>query len=91
VDQYKEQIRKIHDRGIGIEGSFIFGSDEDDSSVFPRVVDFCEETKIDAAVFAILTPYPGRASTSNSGTRTASCPGIGICTTWTMWSFVPGK
>jgi radical SAM superfamily enzyme YgiQ (UPF0313 family) len=22
-------------------------------------VDFCEETRIDAAVFAILTPYPG--------------------------------
>jgi radical SAM superfamily enzyme YgiQ (UPF0313 family) len=59
VEQYKEQIRKIHDRGIGIEGSFIFGSDEEDSSVFRRVVDFCEETKIDAAVFAILTPYPG--------------------------------
>ena len=59
VERYKEQIRKIHDRGIGIEGSFIFGSDEEDSSVFDRVVDFCEETKIDAAVFAILTPYPG--------------------------------
>jgi radical SAM superfamily enzyme YgiQ (UPF0313 family) len=59
VEKYKEQIRKIHDRGIGIEGSFIFGSDGEDSSVFDRVVDFCEETKIDAAVFAILTPYPG--------------------------------
>jgi len=59
VERYKEQIRKIHDRGIGIEGSFIFGSDEENSSVFPRVVDFCEETKIDAAVFAVLTPYPG--------------------------------
>ncbi len=59
AERYKEQVRKIHDRGIGIEGSFIFGSDEEDSSVFRQVVDFCEETKIDAAVFAILTPYPG--------------------------------
>jgi radical SAM superfamily enzyme YgiQ (UPF0313 family) len=59
VERYKEQIRKIHDRGIGIEGSFIFGSDEENSSVFHRVVEFCEETKIDAAVFAVLTPYPG--------------------------------
>jgi radical SAM superfamily enzyme YgiQ (UPF0313 family) len=59
VERYKEQIRKIHGQGIGIEGSFIFGSDEEDSSAFHRVVDFCEETKIDAAVFAILTPYPG--------------------------------
>ncbi len=59
VERYKEQIAKIHDRGIGIEGSFIFGSDGDDPSVFRRVVDFCGETKIDAAVFAILTPFPG--------------------------------
>jgi len=59
VERYKEQIRKIHEQGIGIEGSFIFGSDEEDPSVFHRVADFCEETKIDAAVFAILTPYPG--------------------------------
>lgn len=57
--RYRELVRRIHDAGIGIEGSFIFGSDEDDSSVFRQVVDFCEEAKIDAAVFAILTPYPG--------------------------------
>ena len=59
ADRYRELIKKIHDQGIGIEGSFIFGSDEDDPSVFHQVVEFCEETKIDAAVFAILTPYPG--------------------------------
>jgi len=59
VHRYRDLIRKIHDQGIGIEGSFIFGSDGDDPSVFRQVADFCAETKIDAAVFAILTPYPG--------------------------------
>jgi radical SAM superfamily enzyme YgiQ (UPF0313 family) len=59
VERYKEHIQKIHDQGIGIEGSFIFGSDNDEPSVFRQVVDFCGEAKIDAAVFAILTPYPG--------------------------------
>jgi radical SAM superfamily enzyme YgiQ (UPF0313 family) len=59
VHRYRDLIRKIHDQGIGIEGSFIFGCDDDDPSVFRQVVDFCEETKIDAALFAILTPYPG--------------------------------
>jgi radical SAM superfamily enzyme YgiQ (UPF0313 family) len=59
VGKYKQLIRKIHNYGIGIEGSFIFGSDEDDPSVFRRVVDFCEETKMDAAFFALLTPFPG--------------------------------
>jgi radical SAM superfamily enzyme YgiQ (UPF0313 family) len=59
VHRYRELIRKIHDQGIGIEGSFILGSDDDDVSAFHQVLDFCEENKIDAAVFAILTPYPG--------------------------------
>jgi radical SAM superfamily enzyme YgiQ (UPF0313 family) len=59
VHRYRDLIRKIHDQGIGIEGSFILGSDDDDDSSFRQVLDFCEETKIDAAVFAILTPYPG--------------------------------
>jgi len=59
VHRYRDLIRKIHDQGIGIEGSFIFGSDDDDDSSFRQVLDFCEENKIDAAVFAILTPYPG--------------------------------
>ena len=59
VHRYRDLIRKIHDQGIGIEGPFILGSDYDDDSSFRQVLDFCEETKIDAAVFAILTPYPG--------------------------------
>jgi radical SAM superfamily enzyme YgiQ (UPF0313 family) len=59
VDRYRTLIQKIHDHGIGIEGSFIFGSDHDDPSIFKQVVDFCEETKIEAVVLAILTPYPG--------------------------------
>jgi radical SAM superfamily enzyme YgiQ (UPF0313 family) len=59
VHRYRDLIRKIHDQGIGIEGSFILGSDEDDVSAFPQVMDFCEGNRIDAAVFAVLTPYPG--------------------------------
>lgn len=59
AQRYKDLVQKIHDHGIGIEGSFIFGADQDDPSVFGEVVDFCEKAKIDAAVFAVLTPYPG--------------------------------
>ncbi len=58
-DAYKEAIRKIHGAGINILGSFIFGLDEDDTSVFKRTYDFIMETKIDAAQFNILTPFPG--------------------------------
>jgi radical SAM superfamily enzyme YgiQ (UPF0313 family) len=56
---YKEAIRKIHRAGINIIGSFIFGLDNDDPSVFRRTFDFILKTGIAAAQFHILTPFPG--------------------------------
>jgi radical SAM superfamily enzyme YgiQ (UPF0313 family) len=56
---YKMAIRKIHKAGINILGSFIFGLDEDDPSVFKKTLDFIMGNKIDAAQFNILTPFPG--------------------------------
>ncbi|MBI5741400.1 MAG: B12-binding domain-containing radical SAM protein [Nitrospirae bacterium] len=58
-DGYKEAIRMIHRAGINIIGSFIFGLDEDDSSVFDRTFNFIMENNVDAAQFHILTPFPG--------------------------------
>lgn len=59
AEGYKEAIRKIHDAGINIVGSFVFGLDEDDPSVFRNTFDFIMETRLDAAQFHILTPLPG--------------------------------
>jgi len=59
ADTYGEAIKKIHDAGINILGSFIFGLDEDDMTVFGRTLDFIMEHRIDAAQFHILTPFPG--------------------------------
>lgn len=56
---YEEAIRKIHRAGINIIGSFIFGLDNDDPSVFRRTLDFILKTGIAAAQFHILTPFPG--------------------------------
>lgn len=56
---YKEAIRRIHDAGINVIGSFIFGLDDDDPSVFKRTFDFVMENNIDAPQFHILTPFPG--------------------------------
>jgi len=56
---YEEMIKKIKDQGITIIGSFIFGLDQDDSSVFERTVSFCEKHKIDLPTYHILTPLPG--------------------------------
>lgn len=58
-DGYKEAIRRIHKAGINILGSFMFGLDGDDSSVFQKTVDFIMESSIDAVQFNILTPFPG--------------------------------
>lgn len=59
ANAYGEVIRKIHDAGINILGSFIVGLEHDDKTVFKRTLDFIMEHKIDAAQFNILTPFPG--------------------------------
>jgi radical SAM superfamily enzyme YgiQ (UPF0313 family) len=59
VSEYKEAIAKIHDHGIGIQGSFIFGTHDDDTSVFSDVLRFIEKTRLEAVIFSILTPFPG--------------------------------
>jgi radical SAM superfamily enzyme YgiQ (UPF0313 family) len=58
-DGYGEAIKKIHKAGINILGSFIFGLDDDDVSVFKRTFDFIMKHNIDAVQFHILTPFPG--------------------------------
>jgi radical SAM superfamily enzyme YgiQ (UPF0313 family) len=59
VEEYKEAIKILHNHGIGIQGSFIFGTDQDDQSVFSDVLRFIEKTHIEAALFSVLTPFPG--------------------------------
>jgi hypothetical protein len=44
-----------------INGSFVFGMDGDDESVFERTVGWAIEQGIETATFHILTPYPGTA------------------------------
>jgi radical SAM superfamily enzyme YgiQ (UPF0313 family) len=57
--EYLEVVRKIHDHGIGIDGSFVFGFDLDDAGVFDRTLEFVIKAKLEVAYFSILTPYPG--------------------------------
>lgn len=59
ISLYEEKIRKIQDMGIGIQGSFIFGYDNDTEASFDRVYEFVNKTKLDAVLFSVLTPFPG--------------------------------
>jgi len=56
---YKEAVRRLHARGIGVMGGLIFGFDNDDDTIFQRTLDFAVESGIDAAQINILVPYPG--------------------------------
>jgi radical SAM superfamily enzyme YgiQ (UPF0313 family) len=59
AEDYRGSIARIRSRGIGIQGSFVFGFDQDDTSVFRRTLEFVAETSLDAANFCRLTPFPG--------------------------------
>jgi radical SAM superfamily enzyme YgiQ (UPF0313 family) len=58
---YDSAIRRLHDLGIMINGSFVFGMDRDDPGVFERTVEWATRQGIETATFHILTPYPGTA------------------------------
>ncbi|NCA85777.1 MAG: B12-binding domain-containing radical SAM protein [Clostridia bacterium] len=56
---YEQAARRLHDLGIMINGSFVFGLDNDNSDVFRRTVDWGVKNAITTATYHILTPYPG--------------------------------
>jgi radical SAM superfamily enzyme YgiQ (UPF0313 family) len=58
---YAEAIRRLHGLGVMINGSFVFGMDGDDETVFDRTVEWAIEQGIETATFHVLTPYPGTA------------------------------
>lgn len=57
--RYSKVLRRLHDAGVVIEASFIFGFDNDNSEVFERTVEWAIDNGIDIAQFPILTPLPG--------------------------------
>ncbi|MBL7771527.1 MAG: B12-binding domain-containing radical SAM protein [Chitinophagaceae bacterium] len=56
---YQRAIQRLHDLGIMINGSFVFGLDDDDVDVFKRTVDWAVQQALTTCTFHILTPYPG--------------------------------
>jgi radical SAM superfamily enzyme YgiQ (UPF0313 family) len=54
-------IKRLHDLGVMINGSFVFGMDDDEPGVFDQTVTWAIEGGIETATFHILMPYPGTA------------------------------
>jgi len=57
-DVIRDRIRMLKDHGIGIEGTILLGTDDQDEDYIKRLVDFLLENELDMAEFTILTPYP---------------------------------
>ena len=51
-------IRTLQDAGIKVMGSFVFGFDYDEESIFDATLEFLQKSGIVEAEFLILTPYP---------------------------------
>ena len=59
VKEYSQAIKNIHDYGMAVIGSFMFGFDSDTKDVFDETLKTIKELKIDVADFCILTPVVG--------------------------------
>lgn len=60
-EQYKEQIKRLHDHGIAVNGCFVLGLDGDQKDVFERTAEFAIDVAIDLPRFSVPTPFPNTA------------------------------
>jgi radical SAM superfamily enzyme YgiQ (UPF0313 family) len=60
-EDFVRVVERLHQRNIALQGCFVFGSDDDDATVFERTATFAVDAGIDLPRFAIATPFPGTA------------------------------
>jgi radical SAM superfamily enzyme YgiQ (UPF0313 family) len=59
--RYRDVVERLHQRGIALQGCFVFGLDDDTPDVFRKTARFAVEARIDLPRFAVVTPFPGTA------------------------------
>ena len=57
-DGIRNRVKRLKDHGIGVEGTILLGTDNQDKDDIKRLVDFLMEIELDMAEFTILTPFP---------------------------------
>ena len=57
-DYIKERVKRYHDYGIGVEGTILFGLDNQTEDDILRLIDFLLKIDLDLAEFTILAPFP---------------------------------
>jgi radical SAM superfamily enzyme YgiQ (UPF0313 family) len=56
---YAAVARRLHEAGVMVNASFVFGMDGDGPDVFDRTVEWAVRNGLETATFHIMTPYPG--------------------------------
>jgi len=56
---YEAVARRLHEAGVMVNASFVFGMDGDAPDVFDRTVEWAVTQGIETATFHVMTPYPG--------------------------------
>lgn len=59
VGSYTKTIEKIHEHGMMVSASFVFGFDGDTLDIFDKTREFVDTSGIDMPDAMILTPFPG--------------------------------
>jgi radical SAM superfamily enzyme YgiQ (UPF0313 family) len=59
LGEREELVKRIHDAGIGIYATFVFGYDGDTRDTFARTLDFARGSAFHSAAFNHLLPFPG--------------------------------
>lgn len=59
IKEYYQAIKNIHEAGMAVIGSFVFGFDTDTKDVFDTTIAAIKKLEVDVADFCIMTPFPG--------------------------------
>ncbi len=57
-DVIRGRIKRLKEHGIGVEGTILLGTDDQDADYIRSLVDFLLEIDLDVAEFTIMTPFP---------------------------------
>jgi radical SAM superfamily enzyme YgiQ (UPF0313 family) len=59
VNEYNALIKILHENGIMVNASLVFGFDHDTMDTFNQTLDWLNSNKVETMTAHILTPYPG--------------------------------
>jgi hypothetical protein len=58
TDHYREAISRIQDAGITVNGCFVLGLDDQDSTCFDRVFEFVRDSGLYEVQITVMTAFP---------------------------------